>query len=168
MKEYKNLLIKKAIPSYSNSYLIINNIFENKYRRKIIDKVLEEPGIHNNELIRQCNIQNGQLKWHLNVLLRYNIIKQVKIGQYNTFYPILSFNQNSKVGMAFLSKSKTTLIILNIIEKNPGINSSAIARQLNLARSTLKYHIDKLSRKHLISIQANGNKKSLYPNLTNN
>lgn len=162
LNEYKHLIFRKINPYHTNTYLTFNDVFENEYRKKIINKILEEPGIHNNELLRQCNLQNGQLQWHLNVLLRYKIIKQKKVGQYNTFYPIITLAENSKEEQDFFFKSKTTLKILDIIEKNPGITSSTIAKQLKLARSTLKYHIDKLSKEDFISLHWNGRKLNLY------
>ncbi|MBN1801845.1 MAG: winged helix-turn-helix transcriptional regulator [Candidatus Lokiarchaeota archaeon] len=164
LREYKNHITRKTVPIHSNRYLTIDDVFENEYRKKIISKIIEQPGIHNNELLRQCNMQNGQLKWHLDVLVQYNIIKQVNIGQYNTFYPIISLSQDLKIEECLLSKSKTTLSILDIIKQKPGITSSSVARHLKLARSTLKYHVDKLMRKDLISLHRSGRKIKLYPN----
>ena len=55
--------------------LSIDDLFENENRKNIIKAILAEPGIHNNELLKRCNLQKGQLQWHLQVLLQYNIIK---------------------------------------------------------------------------------------------
>ncbi len=163
-KEYKNYFKQKNLQIKSSHNLSFNDIFENENRKKIIDKILLEPGIHNNELLRQCELQKGQLQWHLYVLMQYGIIKKKKIGQYATFFPINMDQKSSENYNTFITKSKTTFKILNMIEKNPGTNSSKIARYLNLGRSAVKYHIDKLSVKNLISLNRKGNKIELFPN----
>ncbi len=162
--QFRDYFKKKTVPLQLNYYLSFNDIFENENRKKIINQILEKPGIHNNELLRQCNLQKGQLQWHLHILLRYGIIRKEKIGQYVVFFPnIVNLKENDDSHL-FLIKSKTSLKILDIIEKNPGIFSSKIARQLNLKRSSVKYHIDKLFEKNLISLKRIGRKISLYPN----
>lgn len=160
--QFRDYFKTKTIPLQLNHYLTFNDIFENENRKNIINKILEQPGIHNNELLRQCDLQKGQLQWHLHVLLRYGIIRKEKISQYVVFFPnILNLKENG-TSRLFLIKSKTSFKILAIIEKNPGIFSSEIARQLNLRRSSVKYHIDKLFEKNLISLKRIGRKISLY------
>jgi len=160
--QFRDYFKTKTIPLQLNHYLSFNDIFENENRKNIINKILEKPGIHNNELLRQCDLQKGQLQWHLHVLLRYGIIRKEKIGQYVVFFPnILNLKENG-TSRLFLIKSKTSFKILAIVEKNPGIFSSEIARQLNLRRSSVKYHIDKLFEKKLISLKRIGRKISLY------
>ena len=49
-----------------------------------------------------------------------------------------------------------------LIQKNPGISSSEISKKINLARNTVKYHIDKLSENNLIFSKERGRKIELY------
>ena len=51
---------------------------------------------------------------------------------------------------------------MDIIQKNPGINSSEISRMLNLSRNTIKYHIDKLLKNDLIYFEEKGRIIELY------
>ena len=164
VKEYKMYFKGKDFTTIGHHILSYDDIFENENRKKIIGSILQEPGIHNNELLRQCNLQKGQLQWHLYVLMQYGIIKKEKVGQFSVFFPIKMArdpNQNSRL---LIRKSKTSLKVLDLIEKNPGINSSAIALQLFLNRSTVKYHIDKLKKKDLVLFKHKGRKIELYPN----
>jgi DNA-binding MarR family transcriptional regulator len=164
VNQYKDFFRRKSIISERFTYLSFDDIFENENRRNIISKILQEPGIHNNELLRQCNLQKGQLQWHLEVLLQYGIIKKEKLGQYNIFFPTITGKAKAKNIRRIIAKSKTTLKILDIIEKNPGIISSSIAKKLNITRSSVKYHIDKLSRKNIISLLHHGRKIKLFIN----
>ena len=164
IKEYKGYFIRKSFIKKGRSYLSLTEIFENENRLNILRQILNNPGIHHNELLRSCDLQKGQLQWHLDVLLKYHIIKKEKYGQYTIYFPITSSFESNDNLKSLLTKSKTTSEILTIIQENPGINSSEISRILDLSRNTIKYHIDKLSEDNLISLTRKGRKIELYPN----
>jgi len=164
IKEYRGYFLRKSYIKKGKSYLTLSDIFENENRINILTQILNNPGVHHNELLRNCDLQKGQLQWHLDVLLKNHIIKKEKYGQYTIYYPIMSsFKTDDKLRNLNL-KSKTTSEVLNTIEENPGINSSEISRILNLSRNTIKYHIDKLSEENVIKLVRRGRKIELYPN----
>jgi len=163
LKEYRSIIMRRSYIQQGNSYLTLTDIFENENRLNIINQILRSPGIHHNELLRNCDLQKGQLQWHLDVLLKYNIIKKEKYGQFTIYFPITtSFDANEYLEN-LITKSKTTSEILTIIKENPGINSSEISRILNLSRNTVKYHIDKLSEEKLVKLTKKGRKIELHP-----
>jgi len=98
----------------------------------------------------------------LDVLLKYNIIKKKKFGQYSIYFPVLNNIETFEGFDNGLAKSKTTTQIFHLIQENPGIYSSDIARKINLARNTVKYHIDKLYKDNLIQLEKKGRKIRLY------
>jgi predicted transcriptional regulator len=163
LKEYRSYIIRRSYIQSSNSYLSLEDIFENENRLSIIDQILRNPGIHHNELLRNCNLQKGQLQWHLDVLLKYNVIKKEKYGQYTIYFPITTSFDAKEYLENLIAKSKTTSKILSIIKENPGINISEISRILNLSRNAIKYHIDKLSDEKLVKITKKGRKIELHP-----
>ncbi|MFX1478008.1 MAG: winged helix-turn-helix transcriptional regulator [Promethearchaeota archaeon] len=163
IKDYKSHFLRKKLIQTGNSYLTLEDIFENENRIKILKQILNNPGIHHNELLRSCQLQKGQLQWHLDVLLRNHIIKKERYGQFTLYFPITSsFGSVDKLKNS-LRKSKTTSQILTLIQSNPGINSSEISRVLNLSSSTIKYHIDKLSEENLIILKRKGHKVEIFP-----
>ena len=163
LKEYRSYIIRRSHIQRGNSHLTITDIFENENRINLINQILRNPGIHHNELLRKCDLQKGQLQWHLGVLLKYKIIKKEKYGQYTIYFPITTSNDAIEYLENFIAKSKTTSEILKIIKENSGINSSEISRILNLSRNTIKYHINKLSKEKLITLTRRGRKIELYP-----
>ncbi len=163
LKEYRSYIIRRSYIQQGNSYLTLTDIFENENRLNIINQILRNPGIHHNELIRNCDLQKGQLQWHLEVLLKYNVIKKEKYGQYTIYFPITTSFDAIEYLENLIAKSKTTSEILKIIKENPGINSSEISRILSLSRNTIKYHINKLSKENLIKSTRRGRKIELYP-----
>ena len=165
VKEYRGYFIKKPFIQKGKSYLTLEDIFENENRLNILKQILNNPGIHQNELMRNCNLQKGQLQWHLNVLLKHHIIKKEKYGQYRIYFPITSSIESIDAFKNLPTKSVTTTKILKLIQNYPGISSSEISKKINLARNTVKYHIDKLSEDNLIRLKENGRKIELYPNV---
>ncbi|MBD3198113.1 MAG: winged helix-turn-helix transcriptional regulator [Candidatus Lokiarchaeota archaeon] len=163
VKEYKNYLKRQSQGSHNFKNQKLAEIFENEIRKKIIKAILENPGIHTNELLRELDLAKGQLQWHLEILLSNNIIKTKKLGQYTTFYSKLK-NNHLDYTKILISKSDTTSNILYLIKKNPGINSKTISETLNLSRSSVKYHIDKLVKNKIIFFHDAGNEKKLYFN----
>jgi predicted transcriptional regulator len=107
-------------------------------------------------------MNKGQLQWHLDTLLKHNIIKKEKYGQYTIYFPITSSAEAIEAFKNQFSKSKTTLEVLNTIKKYPGITSAELSRTLNLSRNAIKYHIDKLVEKNHIRLEKKGRVNELY------
>jgi len=141
VKEYRNYFIRRSYIKEGRSYLSLADIFQNESRLKILTEILNNPGIHHNELLRSCNLNKGQLQWHLDTLLKHSIIKKEKYGQYAIYFPITSSKEAIELFKNQFAKSKTTLEVLNTIKNYPGINSAEISRILNLSRNSIKYHI---------------------------
>ncbi len=163
IKEYKAYFVRRTHIKQGRSYLTLTDIFENENRINLINQILRNPGIHHNELLRKCELQKGQLQYHLDILLKYNIIKKEKYGQFTIYFPITTSFDAEEYLENLIAKSKTTSEILNIIKKTPGINSSEISRILNISRNTVKYHIDKLSQEKLVKLTKKGRTIELYP-----
>jgi predicted transcriptional regulator len=141
--------------------LSMEDVFANANRLAIIDLLSTSSGIHFNELRRQCKIGRGQLKWHLDILEEYGIIKSQKIKQYTVFFP--TQKENSLEDNSNYNKiSKTAQDITNSIKSNPGITTSEISRQLKLHRSSVKYHIDQMKIDKQIRVEKSGRKYKLY------
>jgi predicted transcriptional regulator len=160
--EYKNFFIRRSYFKEGRSYLSLADIFQNENRLNILTQILNNPGIHHNEILRNCSLNKGQLQWHLDTLLKHHVIKKEKFGQYTIYFPITSSKEAIETFKRQFSKSKTTLEVLNTITKNPGINSAELSRLLNLSRNSIKHHIDKLLEQHYIRSEKKGRINELY------
>lgn len=144
--------------------LSLDEVLENDNRNKIIDLVLNEPGIHFNELLRKTGLAAGNLVWHLDILLTYKIIGKKRIGNFLAYFPYYHKNPISNIDLK-LQKSKLTLEILELIEQDPGIWNNLITKKLKVDHKTIFYHLNKLKELGLINVQKEGRRKKLYPNL---
>jgi DNA-binding transcriptional ArsR family regulator len=162
VQEYRNYFNRRSYFREGRSYLSLADIFQNENRLSILTQILNNPGIHHNDLLRNCSLNKGQLQWHLDTLLKHNIIKKERYGQYTIYFPITTTTEAIEAFKNQFSKSKTTLEVLKTIEKHPGINSAEVSRALNLSRTSIKYHIDKLLEQHYVRLEKKGRVNELY------
>ncbi|UCC18553.1 MAG: winged helix-turn-helix transcriptional regulator [Promethearchaeota archaeon] len=164
-KDYFRYLRTRTVPIEKGAHrLSLDEVLENENRNRIIDLILDEPGIHFNELLRKTGLAAGNLVWHLDILLTYKVIGKKRIGNILAYFPYYQKNPISNVDIT-LQKSKLTLEILEIIEKDPGIWNSLITKKLKVDHKTILYHIKKLEELDLVHFEKDGRKKKIFPNL---
>ena len=157
----KYLKTRVGLGQNGNHRLSLEEVLENQNRNKILELILENPGIHFNELLRKIDLSPGNLVWHLDILKSYKVIGKRRFEHYVIYYPYYQMNPISNIDLK-LQKSELTLKVLEIIKKNPGIWNSQIAMELCINRKTIKYHIQKLIDHELITIKKSGRKNLLY------
>jgi len=164
-KDYFQYLKTRTIPIEKGAHrLSLEDVLENENRNKIIDLILTEPGIHFNELLRKTGIAAGNLVWHLDILETYKVVGKKRIGNFIAYFPYYQKNPISNLDLQ-LSKSKLTLEILEMIEKEPGLWNSIITKHYKVDHKTVQYHINKLKDLNLILFKSEGRKKKIFPNL---
>ncbi len=164
-KDYFQYLKTRTIPIEKGAHrLSLEDVLENENRNRIIDLILKEPGIHFNELLRKTEIAAGNLVWHLDILETYKVVGKKRIGNFIAYFPYYQKNPISNLDLQ-LSKSKVTLDILEMIEKEPGLWNSVITKHFKVDHKTIQYHINKLKDLNLILFRSEGRKKKIFPNL---
>jgi len=164
-KDYFQYLKTRTVPIEKGAHrLSLDDVLENENRNKIIDLILKEPGIHFNELLRKTEIAAGNLVWHLDILETYKVVGKKRIGNFIAYFPYYQKNPISNLDLQ-LSKSKLTLEILEMIEKEPGLWNSIITKHFKVDHKTVQYHVNKLKELNLINFKSDGRKKKIFPNL---
>ena len=162
-QEYRSYLLNRFLPINAGVHrLSMEQVLENENRNQIINQILDEPGIHFNELLRRVKITAGTMAWHLDILETFKIIRKHRVGQYLNYYPYFDKNPISKLDPK-LQKSRTTLEILQIVNDHPGVYQNQIAKRLDLNHKTVKYHLEKLLEAETISFEKKGRKRLFYP-----
>lgn len=143
--------------------MTIDDVLENENRNRIIDLVLEEPGIHFNELLRRIDIAPGNLVWHLDVLESYKVIGKRRISNRVVYFPYHAKNPLANLNLQ-LNKSKLSLDILKLIEDEPGTWANILTKKLEVNRKTIQYHVKKLHELGVIRLERIGKKKKIFVN----
>lgn len=160
--EYRTYLLNRVLFINKGVHrLSMEDVLENEFRSKIINFIIDEPGIHYKNLLRLTETSASNLAWHLDILETYKIIHKQRVGHFLIFYPYLDKNPFAKFNYK-IAKSKTTLEIFQIVGDNNGIYQSDLAKRMKLDHKTVKYHLDKLLEADVIFPEKKGRRKLYF------
>ena len=143
--------------SNQNSYK--NNILELDKRKKIYNLVRKYAGSHFREIERISKMPSSSVKYHLDYLNKYGLIREMKKGNNLCYYPN-DFNSDNQVLLAMLRQDSVRKILLLLVE-NKKCSHEEITRFVGLSGSTISWHLKKLVEKDIIKFHKDG-RKSVY------
>ena len=118
-------------------------------RKRLIDIIQAKPGIHFRELHRESGMAMGELEYHLNVLVKLDIISKRKSNHHSNYYPIAELGSKDKIVMDVLRQQTLREILLFIISNETVVHGD-IMKNFNLIKSTTSFYLNKLLKKELI------------------
>lgn len=137
----------------------MDELTEVKIRRKIYVLISRNPGLHTNRIAEILKISGQLADYHLIYLERNGIIKTVKEEGYRRYYIEGKIGIQDRQRLSLLRQEIPLKIVLFLL-KNPYSQHKEILGYLDIAASTLTYHIQKLIKKDIISVQISyGEKK---------
>jgi len=120
-------------------------------RQRIALQVRRTPGIHFNELTRELDLAPGQVQYHLHKLERAdNIVEECLYGRTHYYTP--DYESWERGALAVLRR-ETARDILVFLMANGSSAPSAVADGVDIARSTLEWHLDHLVEQDLVEKQ---------------
>ncbi len=126
-----------------------NNILDLEVRRNIYQVISKNPGLHFREISRKMNIPKTTLDYHINFLLKSNILSVKDDGNYKRFFISGKVGSKDKVILGFLRQEVPFKILISFLF--PGFCSEMeISKDLKLAYSTVHFHITKLIENEII------------------
>lgn len=142
--------IKKIIKSFVKKNLIIerskltsNDLLLNKNRNIIYDFVLKNPGVHFNKIVKDLEMGNFVVEWHLKMLMQFNFIKKEKIGNYDAYFKIGIKEENREI-IHIISRFKYKQIIDYLKSSNEGSTKHHISTETGIHINTITKYIKKL------------------------
>ena len=134
------------------------NILSNSNRSKIYEYIIKNPGVHFNKLVKTLKISIFSVEWHLNVLMKFNFIRNKKINGYDAYFLFSLASETDEI-YHILSRDKCNKIIQFLKENNEGYSKNYLSKELNIHPNTVSKYIDRLDEFGLLI------KKEL-PNMT--
>lgn len=116
-------------------------------RQSIYDCVHENPGIHFNGISRKLDIATGQTQYHLRKLLRGEAVIDESICGRTHYYPP-TYSAWERKAIALLRRETTREIISSLLRRDE-TRPATIANHLDLARSTVEWHLSNLIEHNL-------------------
>jgi predicted transcriptional regulator len=155
---YKLLaLLTLAFPMLANTEK--EDILDQFVRGQIYGYIKTNPGTHYNQIMRELDIKNGTLSYHLYVLEKTGVIKsRMEHMRYRAFYTTdMKFPEEERYRLTDLQMK-----ILELIHSNKGTNQKQLVKKLNETHQTISYNIKVLEQAGLISVVKKGRKTHCY------
>ena len=130
------------------------NTLDLPIRRKIYRIVKRYAGCHFREIERKSGLSTGLVKYHLDYLTRYDIIRQEKIGN-NVRYFTKNLSEEEKKILSLLRTKSYRGIIICLVS-NGESSHKKISDFTGLSPSTVSWHIKKLLREGVINSSERG------------
>ncbi|MBD3197593.1 MAG: hypothetical protein GF317_21240 [Candidatus Lokiarchaeota archaeon] len=140
-----------------------DSVLSNSYRKKIYLFIETNLGAHFS-LIRKEILSSeedkigssGQLLWHLKMLLKFDCIKKIKVGNYSIFIP---YDLDEEIGIiSFHLKDKINRDIIRLLEQKEKILQSEIYKVINENRGKVYYRISNLIENGILTSEDKDNK----------
>ena len=139
--------IKKILISLLDKKLIVegskftkNDVLLNTKRKKIYNFILRNPGMYSNQIVKNTEINNFLVFWHLEILLKFNFIKSEKINGHMVYFdPNIGFEEVRKI--YYLSKEKSKKIIDYLRINDIGVTKTHLSKQLNIHHNTISRYL---------------------------
>lgn len=111
-------------------------------RSRVREHVRANPGVHFNKLARNLDIATGQAQYHLRRLVRSDeVVAERILGRTHYFDPEYDAWERRVIA---LYRRETARDIITLLLDEGTLSASVIAERLDLARSTVSWHIDTL------------------------
>jgi len=150
------LVNKKII--INGSKFTIDTILDNEIRNLVYKFIQENIGLHFSaikrnvvKIMKGSQIGVGQLIWHLEMLLKFNMIKCFELGNHTIFIPVEDDEKIAKI--YYLARNIVRNKILRYFIENERTTRPVIPEEIQENRENVYYHIKILiEHKCIISI----------------
>lgn len=129
------------------------DVIKNQYRSKIIDILEERDFLHFRELKRELGIGTSGLRWHLQVLEDFRIIKRKIVGQYEIFYLLRNEPNPDFLEIYFAIISGMGFRIAKAFKEMNSWNLNALTEYLGTSKESIRYHTKKFQKINLIRLR---------------
>ncbi len=140
-------------------------VLSNPTRRGIYNYIRMNPGVHFSYLRSKAlsveSGSSGQLVWHIEMLLKFNYIDKIKVGNYTVFLPI---ELEANLGIInFLLRDRINRKIVDLLTMQSSIKKSEIFKLIDEKREIVSYRLKNLVDYNLICCEDDTN-KNVYIN----
>lgn len=111
-------------------------------RTSIVEAIDARPGIHFSELTRCLDVASGQVQYHLRQLEVEDAVVEDHISGQTHYYP-LGFDAWERRVLAILRRETAGELVALLLEEEP-VRPADVTTELNIARSTLDWHLERL------------------------
>lgn len=160
--------IAKILQNFLNKNMVVEGsrltreeILNNEKRKRINQFIRRNPGVYFYRIVKELNIANHVVVWHLNMLEDFSFISKTAIGKKDIYFEA---GLNVKdVKKAYYRNHEKTRAILEFLDSNEdGISKTQLSKRLEMHPNTIKKYIKALYDLGLIQRKKMSNKTLWY------
>jgi len=125
-------------------------------RKKIYELIEEFPGLHMREIKRRTDMSMNLVRYHLGQLKKYEVVEEVEEAEYKRYYPKEGERRvdfEDKRYLALLREEIPLSVVVYLLSEGEPVSHGDIKKELEIAASTLSYHLKKMRKKGLLEKQ---------------
>ena len=133
------------------------HLLEHPARELIMRRIHDRPGIHYRALLRDLDMANGTLAFHLSRLEKAGYVKCLKAHGRKHFYPT-DCHPDSREWLNTGSRG----LIVKFLLASPGATRREVAKALGFGQSTVSYHLSVLRSSELLETRRVGARERCF------
>jgi len=114
-------------------------------RRRIYDFISRRPGSYLREMERELEMKPGLLSYHLDYMEKKGLIRSEDDGYRRRYFPTEDFRLRDRRIISLLRQDSPRRILMHLL-LNGESSFSEILEEMDVAKSTLSYHLKKLTK----------------------
>lgn len=136
----------------------MNDVLELETRRKIYDLVSKNPGLHLSKIAELLDMRVSLAEYHLFYLEKNQLVVPVNESGYTRYYAKGEVGTEDKKVLGLLRQNVPLRIILLLLKCDTSQHKELL-QNLDVAPSTLSYHLKKLVSCGVVAVQSYGEEK---------
>ena len=146
----------------NGSKLSRNNILQNINRKRVYTIIKQKSGLNFNQILTILDLSYHVVAWHVNVLVKFECIKKVKIEKHNIYFHN-NVPSSNYIILHLLNKKKVKKIISYLREnEDDGITKSSASNNLKMNYQVISKYIDQLENSGILKKETFSNKNLYY------
>ena len=144
IKKSLNTLLKKRL-IVEGSKLTKDTVLDNQNRLILFNFIKDNPGYYFNSIVNSVNISKYVVYFHLQILVKFDMIKMTKIENHDIYFD-LSIDNDKVKPIYFASKKKSNKILSYLKNDNIGHTKTQISNDLNMHLNTITKYLEILEK----------------------
>jgi len=151
--------IKQILDSLAAKHMIVegskitrNTILSNLNRSSIYEEIMNNPGMYLNKLSKNLGLSIFLTNWHLNILLRFNMIRKQESNNQIAYFDSELPSENDYI-LQIISRVKCSELIEYLKLNSKGCTKSQIAKTLRMHHTTVNKYLEILIGNQLVNLR---------------
>ena len=159
--------IKHILDSLVTKHVIVegskitrNTILSNLNRSSIYEEIKNNPGMYLNKLSKDLGLSIFLTNWHLNILLRFNVIRKQEFNNQIAYFDSELPLENDYI-LQIISRAKCSELIEYLKLNSKGCTKSQIVKTLRMHHTTVNKYLEILIDSKVVNLRIL-DKKNFY------